>query len=184
MNQTCRTLLEKLEQTHKWCTLWTPSHDQRKAGRPAVPIWDVALKTCRKQWMMEKGGKSGSWISVLMARHDDDDICHKGILVGHFKCHASNTMAEKALSACRQDYVAFLSLGLTYQPTYNRWGASIWTFITERTSFSMCGERVVVTSRPWTCFLDTSLQHVLSFGNGSSISLGASFSLYHLVLSP
>ena len=36
-------------------------------------IWDVSLKTCRKQWTIERGGERGSRISVLMARHDDDD---------------------------------------------------------------------------------------------------------------
>ena len=36
-------------------------------------IRDVALKTCRKQWTIENGGKKGSGISVMMAWHDDDD---------------------------------------------------------------------------------------------------------------
>ena len=36
-----------------------------------VPIRDVALKTCRKQWTIGRGGEKG--ISVLMARHDDDE---------------------------------------------------------------------------------------------------------------
>ena len=39
----------------------------------SVPIWDVVLKTCRKQWTTEKGGEIGSRISVLIARRDDDD---------------------------------------------------------------------------------------------------------------
>ena len=39
-----------------------------------VPTWDVALKICRKQWTIEKGGEKGSGISVLMTRYDDDDI--------------------------------------------------------------------------------------------------------------
>ena len=39
----------------------------------SMPMQDVALKTCRKQWTIEKGRKKGSKISVLMARHDDDD---------------------------------------------------------------------------------------------------------------
>ena len=39
------------------------------------PIWDVALRTCRKQWTIGSGGERGSGISVLIARHDDyDDI--------------------------------------------------------------------------------------------------------------
>ena len=48
--------------------LWTPSHGRANTGWPAriyihMPIRDVALKTCRKQWT----------ISVLMAWHDDND---------------------------------------------------------------------------------------------------------------
>ena len=40
----------------------------------SVPIQDVALKTCRKRWPIEKGGGRGSGISVLAVQHDDDDI--------------------------------------------------------------------------------------------------------------
>ena len=44
------------------------------------PIRDVALRTCWKQGMIEKGGERGSWISVVMAQRDDDDddyaSCH------------------------------------------------------------------------------------------------------------
>ena len=39
----------------------------------SVPIRDVALKTNRKQWTIEKGSEKGSGISVLMVWHDDDD---------------------------------------------------------------------------------------------------------------
>ena len=39
----------------------------------SVPIRDVALKTCRKQWTMGRSGERGSGISVLMALHDDGD---------------------------------------------------------------------------------------------------------------
>ena len=38
-----------------------------------VPIQDIALKTYRKRWTIEKGGRRGSGISVQMARHDDPD---------------------------------------------------------------------------------------------------------------
>ena len=41
-----------------------------------VPTWDIALKTCRKQWMIGRGGERGSEISVMMARHDDDITYH------------------------------------------------------------------------------------------------------------
>ena len=39
----------------------------------SVQIQDVVMKTCRKQWTIEKGGEKGSGISVLMAWQDDDD---------------------------------------------------------------------------------------------------------------
>ena len=61
--------------------LWTPSHGWAKARWPAwttysssVLIWDVALKTCQKQWTIEKGGEKGSGISVLIPQHDDDEV--------------------------------------------------------------------------------------------------------------
>ena len=38
-----------------------------------VRIRDVALKTCLRRWTKEKSGERGSGISVLAARHDDDD---------------------------------------------------------------------------------------------------------------
>ena len=42
-----------------------------------VRIRDVALKTCQKRWTIGKSDKKGSGISVLAARHDDDEIgCH------------------------------------------------------------------------------------------------------------
>ena len=39
-----------------------------------VRIWDVALETCQRQWMIGISGERGSGISLLAARHDDDDI--------------------------------------------------------------------------------------------------------------
>ena len=39
----------------------------------SVPIQDVTLKTCRKQWTIKKARRKGSGISLLMVRHDDDD---------------------------------------------------------------------------------------------------------------
>ena len=55
-------------------------HEQRQDDQleptysSSVPIWDVTLKTCRKQLTIERGGERGSGISVLMARCDDDDV--------------------------------------------------------------------------------------------------------------
>ena len=39
-----------------------------------VRIQDVAMKTCQRRWMIGKSRERGSWISVLVARHDNDDI--------------------------------------------------------------------------------------------------------------
>ena len=38
-----------------------------------VRIRDVAQKTCQMRWTIGRSGKRGSGISVLAARHDDDD---------------------------------------------------------------------------------------------------------------
>ena len=38
-----------------------------------VRIRDVTLKTCQRRWTIGKSGERGSGISVLMARHDDND---------------------------------------------------------------------------------------------------------------
>ena len=60
--------------------LWTPSYGRAKAGRPTrtfIQIRNVALETCWKQWTIEKGGKKGLEISMLMARHDDDDLTYR-----------------------------------------------------------------------------------------------------------
>ena len=39
----------------------------------SLRIWDVALKTCQKRWTTGRSGERGSGISMLAARHDDDD---------------------------------------------------------------------------------------------------------------
>ena len=45
-----------------------------------VPIRDVALKTCLKQWTIGRGGERGSGISVLISHDDDDDTFSKNVL--------------------------------------------------------------------------------------------------------
>ena len=64
--------------------LWAsqPLAEQKQDGQlkhtysSSVRIWDVALKTCQRQWMIGRSGERGSGISVLTARHDDDDDDH------------------------------------------------------------------------------------------------------------
>ena len=43
----------------------------------SVMIWDVALRTYQKRWLIGRSGERGSGISVLVARHDDDDDIYK-----------------------------------------------------------------------------------------------------------
>ena len=37
----------------------------------------VALRTCRKEWTIGRGGEKGSWISVPMTQQDDVDETRK-----------------------------------------------------------------------------------------------------------
>ena len=63
--------------------LWTPhiagqkQNDQHEHTlRSYVRIRDVALETCQRRWTIGKSGERGPGISVLVARHDDDDEYH------------------------------------------------------------------------------------------------------------
>ena len=53
-----------------------------------VRIREVDLKTSQKRWMIGRSGEIGSGISVLAARHDDDDwytsLCEEIYLFSHF----------------------------------------------------------------------------------------------------
>ena len=60
--------------------LWTPSHGRAKSVRPArTYIQQLCADTrcspedLRKQWTIEKGGERGPEISVVIARHDDNE---------------------------------------------------------------------------------------------------------------
>ena len=64
---------------------WTPTHGRAKAGRPARTYIqqlceDVVQKTCLRRWTIGRSGERGSGISVLPARHDDDDDDEIGIV--------------------------------------------------------------------------------------------------------
>ena len=61
--------------------LWIPTHSRQKQDDQHehtfsnyVRIRDVVRKTCLRRWTIGKSGERGSGISVLPARHDDDDI--------------------------------------------------------------------------------------------------------------
>ena len=60
--------------------LWTIHMDEKRRDvqlKPtycsSVPIRDVALRICQKQWTIGRFGERGSEISVLIARNNDDD---------------------------------------------------------------------------------------------------------------
>ena len=71
-------LLEKHGRAHKWYTPMDPhikQDDQLEHTYSSyVRIRDVALKTCQRGWTIERSGERGSGISVLAARHDDDEL--------------------------------------------------------------------------------------------------------------
>ena len=60
----------------------------------SVRIRNVALRTCQKRWTIGWSGERGSGISVLTARHDDDDddiniyivlnICNRAYCISEF----------------------------------------------------------------------------------------------------
>ena len=60
--------------------LWTPHMVKLKQGNQLEPTYSstgmirgVALRTCQKWWTIGRSGERGSGISVMVARHDDDD---------------------------------------------------------------------------------------------------------------
>ena len=60
--------------------LWSPTYGQAKQDDQLeltyssyVRTQDVTLKTCQRRWMIGRSGERGSGISVMAARHDDDD---------------------------------------------------------------------------------------------------------------
>ena len=87
--------------------LWTPSPGRaRQDDQPAptyhssMPIHDVALKTYRKRWTIEKGGGRGSGISMLMEQHHDDDDDRSNITVCNnvlnvYKLHKKEIITDR-----------------------------------------------------------------------------------------
>ena len=64
----------------KYLLLWIPVYGRAKAGRPArTYIQQLCEDTgcnpedLRRRWMIGRSDERGSGISVLAARHDDDD---------------------------------------------------------------------------------------------------------------
>ena len=57
-------------------------------------IRNVALKTCQRRWMIGRSGERGSGISVLAARHDDnnDDSLHRVKWFQILLCSTNNSI--------------------------------------------------------------------------------------------
>ena len=72
-----KTLRKKFEHLSRYYALFQKMslvNDQLEHTYSSyVRIRDVALKTCQRRWMIGRSGERGSGISVLAARHDDDD---------------------------------------------------------------------------------------------------------------
>ena len=96
--------------THKWCTLMDPYTWPSKSRKTNtnipfssyVRIRDVVLKTCLGRWTIGRSGERGSGISVLPARHDDDEsesITNNDLLGKFAKHHTSRSDFKKKHSS-------------------------------------------------------------------------------------
>ena len=66
-----------------------------------VRIWDVALKTCQRRWMIRRSGERRSGISMLVAQRDDDDdiyiyicVCVCAFTQAYYICFLTNTLGK------------------------------------------------------------------------------------------
>ena len=56
----------------------------------SMPIRDIALRTCWKQWTIGKCRERGSEISILIGRHDEDDdsgLCSHTCVQARVRAH-------------------------------------------------------------------------------------------------
>ena len=64
--------------TYSYEPLHMAEQKQGKQLKPtyssSVRIRNVGMRTCRKRWMIGRGGERGSGISVLIAWQDDDEM--------------------------------------------------------------------------------------------------------------
>ena len=80
----------------------------------SVRIQDVALKTCQKQWTVGRNGERGSGISMLAARHDDDDFNHYAWGRGDTPTHQKNHLLIKIV-----EYYLFFFFFFPFGRVYN-----------------------------------------------------------------
>ena len=92
--------------------LWTPHMAKQKQDDQLEPTYssylktqDVTLKTSQKRWMIGRSGGRGSGISVLAARHDDDDdesLPLKTFLLSLFQTQTFSLLLSSVLVGPRQ----------------------------------------------------------------------------------
>ena len=86
--------------------LWTPTHGCAKAGRPARTYIQQLCEDTGWWWTIGRCGERGSGISVLPARHDDDDE----MLLNNFVKGIINKQCRikfKAVKHIEKHYVLF-----------------------------------------------------------------------------
>ena len=67
-----------------------------------MPILDVALRICQKQWTIGRGGERGSELSVLITRHYDDN--DDDLIFGSLYVHVSVTKKFKTKKIIKNMY--------------------------------------------------------------------------------
>ena len=71
--------------------------DQReRTYSSSVRIRDVALKTCRRRLTIGRSGERGSGISVLAARHDDDEYIYIYIYINYYLLKYTHALLSMA----------------------------------------------------------------------------------------
>ena len=80
-----------------------------------VRTQDVNLKNCRRRWVIGRSGERGSGISVLAARHDDDDDIYQPKVNLLFLSLSLNSIYSLSLSHM---HLLSLSLSLSHTHTF------------------------------------------------------------------
>ena len=81
-----------------------------------VRIRDIALKTCRRRWTIGRIGEKGSGISLLAARHEDDDDIY---LLIHLHIYANQLFPfSHSFYQCLVYITLSLSLSLSLSCTH------------------------------------------------------------------
>ena len=97
----------------------------------SVPIWDVALRTFRKQWTIGRCDERRPEITLLIARHDDDDVLFRKSTnflnipsVGYYIMRGSWVVGRRLFGLVKywvlwDDLIVFgiWLLGFSYYPT-------------------------------------------------------------------